>query len=67
MLSNQDKIWNSVEIYDVCIEYGGYLPSDNIRLMNRMSELLHDKIYLFKSPGFATVLMHKQKIIFISS
>ena len=29
--------------------------------MNRISELLHDKAYLFKSPGIATLLMHKQK------
>ena len=30
--------------------------------MNRISELLHDKVYLFKSPGVAAVLMHKQKV-----
>ena len=33
MLSNQDKIWNSVEIYDVYIEYGGHqhVPSNKNR------------------------------------
>ena len=30
-------------------------------LMNRIYELLHDKVYLFKSTGVATLLMHKQK------
>ena len=46
ILSNQDKIWNSVEIYDVYIEYGGHqhVPSNKNRLMNRISELLHDKV-----------------------
>ena len=46
ILSNQDKIFNSVEIY------GGhqYLSSNKNRLVNRISELLRDKIYLFKSP-----------------
>ena len=29
--------------------------------MNRMSETLKEKVYLFKSPGVATILMHKQK------
>ena len=63
ILSNQDKSWNSVEIYDVYIEYGGHqhVPSNKNRLMNRISELLYDKVYLFKSPGVATLLMHKQK------
>ena len=63
ILGNQDKIWNSVEIYDVYIEYGGHqhVPSNKNRLMNRISELLHDKVYLFKSPRVATLLMHKQK------
>ena len=46
IISNQDEIWNSVEIYDVCIEYGGHqhLPSNENRLMNRISELLHGKV-----------------------
>ena len=52
ILSNPDKIFNSVEIYDVYKEYGGhqYLSSNKNRLVNRISELLRDKIYLFKSP-----------------
>ena len=29
--------------------------------MNRISELLHDKVYLFKSLRVVTLLMHKQK------
>ena len=29
--------------------------------MKRISELLHDEIYLFKALGVATGLMHKQK------
>ena len=51
ILNNQDKIWNSVEIYDTYIEYGGYqyLSSNKNRLMNGISELLHDKVDLFKS------------------
>ena len=63
ILINQNKIWNSVEIYDVYIEYGGhqYVPSNKNRLMNIISELLHDKVYLFKSTGVATLLMLKQK------
>ena len=46
ILSNQDKIWNSVEMYDVYIEYGGHqhVPSNKNRLVNRISELLHDKV-----------------------
>ena len=61
---NQDEIWNSVEIYDADIEYGGHqhLQSHKNRLMNRFSELLHDKVYLFKFPGVATLLIHKQKL-----
>ena len=37
ILNNQDKIWNSVEIYDVYIRYGGHqhVPSNKNRLMNR--------------------------------
>ena len=60
---NQDEIWNSVEIYDADIEYGGHQhsPSHKNRLMNRISELLHDRVYLFKFPGVATLLIHKQK------
>ena len=63
ILSNQAKIWNSVEIYNVYIEYGGHqhLLSNKNRLINRISDLLYDKVYLFKSPGVATLLMHKQK------
>ena len=30
--------------------------------MSRISELLHDKVYLFKSPEVATVLMRRQKV-----
>ena len=43
--------------------YGGqqHHSSDKNRLMNRMSEILKEKVYLFKSPGVATILMHKQK------
>ena len=39
ILRNQDKIWNSVEIYDVYIGYGGHqhVPSNKNRLMNRIS------------------------------
>ena len=32
--------------------------------MNKISELLHDKVYSFKSPGVGTVLMHKNALIF---
>ena len=38
------------------------LPSNKITLMSRISELLHDKVYLFKSPEVATVLMRRQKV-----
>ena len=64
ILSNQDNILNSVETYDVYTEYGGrqHLPSNEIRLINRISELLKEKVYLFKSPGVVTVLIHKQKV-----
>ena len=50
-------------MYDVFIEYGGYqhVPSYKNKLMNRISELLYDKVYLFKSSVVATLLMHKQK------
>ena len=63
ILSNQEKIWNSVEIYEVYLAYGGqqHLSSTKNRLMNRMSEILKEKVYLFKSTGVATILMHKQK------
>ena len=63
ILSNQEKIWNSVELYEVYLAYGGQqnLSSNKNRLMNRMSDILKDKVYLFKSPGVATILMHKQK------
>ena len=63
ILRNQDKIWNSVGIYDVYIKYGGHqhVPSSKNRFTNRISELLHDKVYFFKSPRVPTLLMHKQK------
>ena len=52
ILSNQDKSWNSVETYDVYIEYGGHqhAPSNKNRLMNRISELLHDKVIYSSLP-----------------
>lgn len=42
--SNSNKIWNSIEIYDVYIEYGGqqYLLSYESRLMNRISKLIDE-------------------------
>ena len=57
ILSNQDQIWNSVEIYDVYTEYGGHqhVPFNKNKLMNRIFELLHGKVYLFKSPGFVSI------------
>ena len=63
ILSNSEKIWNSVEIHEVYLAYGGqqHLSSNKNRLMDRVSEILKEKIYLFKSPGVATILMHKQK------
>ena len=46
------------------LEYGSHhhVLSNKNRLINRIPELLHDKVYSFKSPGAATVLMHKQKV-----
>ena len=63
ILIDTDKIWNSIEIYDLYLDYGGenISPSNKNRLMNTIADSLQDKVYLFKSPGVATILMHKNK------
>ena len=45
---------------DAYIEKGG-TESNVTRFLTRIQEYLKDEIYCFKSPGVATIIMHKKK------
>ena len=60
--NEEDRIWNSCELLDAYIEKGG-TKSNVTRFLSRIQEYLKDEIYWFKSPGVATIIMHKTKAI----
>ena len=57
---SEDKIWSSTELLHLYKEKGGN-ESNTTRLVNRIFDFMTDELYTFKSPGLATIIMHKKK------
>ena len=55
-----DRTWTSVQIHSMYIENGGKDMKKN-RLVDKIKELLEDEIIVLSSPGFASIIMLKQK------
>ena len=58
--NDPDKNWNSSELHAIYLSREG-TETNVTRFLNIINELMKDEIYLFKSPGLATIIVHKTK------
>ena len=56
----EDKIWSSTELLEAYREKGGS-ETNSTRFINRIMTFMNNELYCFKSPGLATIVMHKKK------
>ena len=60
ILNETEKIWNSTELLSEYKMTGG-TETNTTRFVQRIKEHLKEQIYCFKSPGLASLIMHKEK------
>ena len=60
LLTDSEKVWNSIEVHNLYIELGG-TESNRNRFITELKERMADEIVLLTSPGTATSIMLKSK------